>query len=207
MQIKQTATEKVRTLYAQGNAIDEISRLTGHSILTINNYLKEDCPTNNGHYDCRHPGKLAPYEQTVIEMRAKGITYNKIHEYICNKGYSGTVASLRMFMQKERTHIKSISKNENGPVEYIPRKYFCQLIFRELEKVNGLTSEQYEAAIKKYPVLGKIYSLLRDFHRITFSQQSSELDSWITKAEQLQIDEVNTYINGLKNDITAVKMV
>lgn len=205
MQIKQATMEEVRTLYAQGNAIDEISRLTGHSILTINNYLKEDCPTNNGHYDCRRPGKLAPYEQTVIEMRAKGITYNKIHEYICNKGYSGTVASLRMFMQKERTHIKSISKNENGPVEYIPRKYFCQLIFRELEEVNGLTSEQYEAAIKKYPVLGKIYSLLRDFHRITFSQQSSELDSWITKAEQLQIDEVNTYINGLKNDITAVK--
>lgn len=205
MQIKQATMEEVRTLYAQGNAIDEISRLTGHSILTINNYLKEDCPTNNGHYDCRRPGKLAPYEQTVIEMRAKGITYNKIHEYICNKGYSGTVASLRMFMQKERTHIKSITKNENGPVEYIPRKYFCKLIFRELEKVNGLTSEQYEAAIKKYPVLGKIYSLLRDFHRITFSQQSSELDSWITKAEQLQIDEVNTYINGLKNDITAVK--
>ena len=152
MQIKQVAMEEVRTLYAQGNAIDEISLLTGHSILTINNYLKEDCPTNNGHYDCRYPGKLAPYEQTVIEMRAKGITYNKIHEYICNKGYSGTVASLRMFMRKERTHIKSISKNENGPVEYIPRKYFCQLIYRELEKVNGLTSEQYEAAIKKYPI-------------------------------------------------------
>lgn len=205
MQIKQAVMEEVRTLYAQGNAVDEISRLTGHGILTINNYLKEGCPTNNGHYDCRRPGKLAPYEQTVIEMRAKGITYNKIHEYICNKGYSGTVASLRVFMQKERTHVKSISKNENGPIEYIPRKYFCQLIFRELEKVNGLTSEQYEAAIEKYPILGKIYSLLREFHRIVFSHQSSELDSWITKAEQLQIDEVNTYINGLKNDITAVK--
>lgn len=189
MQIKQAVMEEVRTLYAQGNAVDEISRLTGHGILTINNYLKEGCPTNNGHYDCRRPGKLAPYEQTVIEMRAKGITYNKIHEYICNKGYSGTVASLRVFMQKERTHVKSISKNENGPIEYIPRKYFCQLIFRELEKVNGLTSEQYEAAIEKYPILGKIYSLLREFHRIVFSHQSSELDSWITKAEQLQIDE------------------
>ena len=93
--------EEVQTLYAQGNAVDEIFRLTGHGIITIHNYLKEDCPTNNGHYDCRRPGKLAPYEQTVIEMRAKGITYNKIHEYICNKGYSGTVASLRVFMQKE----------------------------------------------------------------------------------------------------------
>lgn len=98
-----------------------------------------------------------------------------------------------------------VGKNENGPVEYIPCKYFCQLIFRELEKVNGLTSEQCEAAIKKYLILGKIYSLLRDFHRIVFSHQSRELDLWITKAEQLQIDEVNTYINSLKNDIMAVK--
>ena len=73
--------EEVRMLYAQRSAVDEISRFAGHNILTINNYLKEDCPTSNGHYDCRRPGKLAPYEQTVIEMRAKGITYNKMHEY------------------------------------------------------------------------------------------------------------------------------
>ena len=37
----------------------------------------------NGGYDNRRPGKLAPYEQEVIEMRAKGITYQKIHERIC----------------------------------------------------------------------------------------------------------------------------
>lgn len=148
---------------------------------------------------------MAPYEQTVIEMRSNGITYDKIHEHIYKNGYTGTVASLRMFMQKERTHLKSVSKNENEPVEYIPRKFFCQLIYRKLECVKGLTLKQYEAAIKRYPVLGKIYSLLREFHRIIFSHQSKELDSWITKAKQLEIDEVDTYINGLKHDITAVK--
>ncbi|WP_349946131.1 transposase [Lacrimispora sp. BS-2] len=205
MQNKQQAIEEVRTLYAQGNAIDKITYLTGHTTLTVKNYLKKDCPLSNGHYDCRRPGKLAPYEQTVIEMRSNGITYEKIHEHICKNGYTGTVASLRMFMQKERTHLKNVSKNENEPVEYIPRKFFCQLIYRELERVKGLTLKQYEAAIKRYPVLGKIYWLLREFHRIIFSRQSKELDSWITKAKQLEIDEVDTYINGLKHDITAVK--
>lgn len=151
------------------------------------------------------PGKLAPYEQEVIEMRAQGITYKKIHECICEKGYTGTIASLRVFMQKERTHLKSLSKNENEPVEYIPRKSLCQLIYRKLENVNGLTQEQYEAIIGKYPILGKIYSKLREFHRIVFSQQSVKLDAWIMEAEQLQIDELNTYINGLRNDLTAVK--
>ena len=53
---------------------------------------------------------------------------------------------------KERTHQKSVSKNETEPVEYIPRKFFCQLIYRELEKVKGLTQDQYETAVKKYPL-------------------------------------------------------
>lgn len=205
MMNKQAAIDEVRTLYSHGHAIDEISRLTGHATLTIKNYLKDNCSANNGRYDHRMPGKLAAYEQDVIEMRAQGITYKKIHENICNKGYSGTVASLRVFMQKERTHQKSISKNERGPVEYIPRKCLCQLIYRELENVHGLTQKQYEATIKKYPNLGEIYSKLREFHRIVFSKQSAKLDSWIMEAEQLQIDELNTYINGLKNDLIAVK--
>lgn len=39
---KQDKMEKVRTLYAQGHAIDEITRLTAHTSLTVKNYLKED---------------------------------------------------------------------------------------------------------------------------------------------------------------------
>lgn len=118
MQNKQQAIEGVRTLYAQGNAIDKITYLTGHTTLTVKNYLKEDCSLSNGNYDCRRPGKLAPYEQTVIEIRSNGLTYNKIHKHICKNGYTGMIASLRMFMQKERIHFESVSKNENEPVEY-----------------------------------------------------------------------------------------
>lgn len=202
---KQAAIEEVRRLYAEGHTADEIGRLTGHTIRTVNKYLNDDCPLINGGYDNRRPGKLAPYEQEVIEMRAKGITYQKIHEHICEKGYTGTVASLRVFMQKERTHQRKLSDKEKEPVEYIPRKFLCQLIYRELEEIKGLTQEQYEAAIKKYPILGELYSLLKEYHRIIFSQKSEELDAWMKKASSLEISEIDTYINGLKSDIEAVK--
>ena len=132
-------------------------------------------------------------------MRTQGITYQKIHEYICQKGYNGTVASLRGFMQKERTHQRRIA------VEYVPRKCLCQLIYRELEKVNEITKEQYEATVKKYPILGQLYDLLREFHRIIFSGKYDELDLWIETAQSLYIDEIDTYVNGLKSDINAVK--
>lgn len=55
------------------------------------------------------PGKLSTYEQEVIAIRAEGITYYEIHEVFCVKGYGGTVASLRIFMQKKRTHRKAVS--------------------------------------------------------------------------------------------------
>lgn len=143
---KEDAIEEVRKLYSQGQTAEAISRLTGHTWKTVTNYLKEDCPLSKGRYDQRMPGKLAPYEKTVIDMRSKGITYSKIHEYITEKGYDGTVASLRVFMQKERTHQQRIAKQSTEPAEYIPRKFMGQLIYRKLEDIKGFTQEQYDAA-------------------------------------------------------------
>ena len=205
IQKKQAAIEEVRKLYAEGHSINEITRITGHVTRTVKKYLKDECSLVNGRYDQRMTGKLAPYEQEVIELRSKGFTYTKIHECITQKGYAGTVASLRVFMQKERTHQKSIPEEENTPVEYIPRKTMCQLIYHELESVKGITAEQYEAAIQKYPILGQLYTLLKEFYRIVFSKKSEDLDSWIEKAIQLKIEELDRYINGLKNDLQAVK--
>ena len=59
--------------------------------------------------------------------------------------------------------------------------------------------------IKKYPILGQLFSLLRDFHRIMFSQKVEDLDSWISNAASLKIEEIDTYVNGLTADIEAVK--
>ena len=116
------------------------------------------------------------------------------------------MASLRVFMQKERTHQKSISSAvQTETVDFIPRKCLCQLIYRDLENVKMITQEQYEETIQKYPVIGQLYELLREFHRIVFSQKENELDSWMATTTALQIEELDTYINGLKADIEVVK--
>lgn len=205
MEKKKSAIEEVRKLYSMGHTANDISCLTGHTWKTVTNYLKENCSLSNGRYDHRLPGKLAPYEKTVLEMRSKGITYSKIHEYIMDEGYTGTIASLRVFMQKERTHQQDTEKQYNESMEYIPRKFMCQLIYRKLENVKGLTQEQYESAIKKYPILADLYALLKEFHRIVFSLKGDELDSWIITASAFHIDELDSYIIGLKKDLVAVK--
>ena len=202
---KKAAIEEVRKLYAAGHSLEQISHLTGHTDRTVKRYLGDNCALCNGHYNSRIACKLSPYENEIIELRSQGVTYPKIHEIISKKGYTGSVASLRMFMQKERIRMQETIENNNNSVEYIPRKMFCRLIYQKLENIRGLSQEQYEAAVKQYPVLGSLYDLVREFHRIVFSQKSSELDAWFQTAAKLEIAELDAYITGLKNDIIAVK--
>ena len=157
---KEQEIKEAREMALAGYPIEQIASQMHRAHKTIQNYLNPDFSVTNGHYNVRIPGKLAPYENEVIKLRSQGLTYPQIHDIICKKGYTGSVASLRMFMQKERTHQRSISKNITERVEYIPRKLFCQLIYHELENIKGLTKEQYNASIKKYPVLGQLYSLM-----------------------------------------------
>ncbi len=58
------------------------------------------------------------------------MTYPQIHKIICDKGYMGSVASLRMFMQKGRTRIREQEEQSKIQSEFIQRKPLCQLIYK-----------------------------------------------------------------------------
>ncbi|XER08400.1 ISL3 family transposase ISCsa1 [Sporomusa rhizae] len=206
MERKQARVNHVQELFKQGKPVEEIGRITGHTYQTIMKYVSGKYTLVNGHYDNRRPGKLQEYEAEVVELRSKGMTYKKITEIIRKKGYTGTVDALRVFMQKEREHQKNIENQKtNTANEYVARKWMVQLIYRKIESIKGITNEQYEAIIKKYPVLGQIYELLRKFHELVFSKKVDLLDSWMLQAEKLDISEISSYVSGLNNDISAVK--
>ena len=111
-----------------GYPIEQIATLMHHPYKTIQNYLNPDFSITNRHYNVRIPGKLAPYEREVIELRSKGLTYPKIHDIIYKKGYTGSVTSLRMFMQKERTRMYEQNETEKPHSEYVQRKSLCPLV-------------------------------------------------------------------------------
>jgi transposase/predicted transcriptional regulator len=206
MSKKKAKIDEVKIMFQNGDSIDEICRKTGHTYQTVMNYVSENYSLVNGHYDNRRPGKLQKYEEEVILFRSKGMTYKKITEIIRQKGYTGTVDALRVFMQKEREHQKNAGmQKEESKKEYIARKWMIQLIYHKLDQVKAITGEQYEEVLKKYPTIGIIYNLLRQFHEIIFSKEYSRLDEWMHKANSLGITEIDSYISGLKNDIDAVK--
>ena len=71
----------------KGVPIEEIAKTMHHTCKTIQRYLSPDYSVEDGHYNARIPGKLAPYEAEVIKLRSEGMTYPNIHKIITEKGY------------------------------------------------------------------------------------------------------------------------
>lgn len=202
---KQQEVDEARRLAKEGYPIEQISAMMHHTCKTIQNYLNSDYCVTDGHYNARIPGKLAPYEKEVIELRSQGLTYPQIHKILCEKGYTGSVASLRMFMQKERNRMRGQEEQNKPRSEFIQRKSLCQLIYKKLEDVATITAAQYEEALKKYPLPGDLYSLVKEFHIVLFSKKPEKLDSWLESAQKHDIPELQSFVEGILKDLDAVK--
>lgn len=160
----------------------------------------------NGHYNVRIPNKLAPYEEEVKKLRSQGMTYPHIHKIISEKGYIGSEASLRMFMQKERIRMSENTANmdtnsDYQPKEYVQRKALSQLIYKNLKDVYIINEKQYEMVLKTYPLLADLYAALKEFYEIIYSKKAEKLDEWLEKLEAFNIPEIQTYVNGIRKDI------
>lgn len=198
VQQRQREVDEARKLAKAGYPIEQIATMMHH-------YLSPGYSVTDGHYNGRIPGKLAPYEEEVIELRSQGLTYPKIHNILCGKGYTGSVASLRMFMQKERTRMQEQEEQNKPQSEFIQRKSLCQLIYKKLEDVATITADQYGQALEKYPLLSQLYTLVKEFHTVMFSQKPEKLDLWIKSAPKYDIPELQPFMEGICNDIEAAK--
>lgn len=207
---KQHDVDEARRLYSEGMAIEAIAKELHHTYKTIQNYLAPEYSIVNGHYNVRIPNKLAPYEDEVKILRSQGMTYPRIHKIISEKGYDGSVASLRMFMQKERIRqaeqlADSNVNSDYQPKEYIQRKSLSQLIYKSIENVYTISKEQFQMVLETYPLLADLYAMIKEFYEIVYSKKAERLDDWLIRLERFEIPEVQTYINGVRKDINAVK--
>ncbi len=204
-QQKQQEVDEARRLAGDRYPIGQTAAMMHHTYKTIQNYLDSDYRVTDGHYNARIPGKLAPYEKDVIELRSQGLTYPQIHTLLCEKGYTGSVESLRMFMQKERSRMREQDEQGKPQPEFIQRKSLCQLIYKKLEDVATITAGQYGQALETYPLLSTLYSLVKEFHTAIFSQKPEKLDAWIESAKKHDIPELQSFVVGILKDLTAIK--
>ncbi len=68
-------------------------------------------------------------------------------------------------------------KNKTNSNLNSSKKALCQLVYKKLENVVTITSGQYEQALKKYPMLSELYSLVEEFYMVIFSKKIEKLDN------------------------------
>jgi len=202
---KRETVGKVRSLAAQGLSISDIAREAGIERSTARKYLDADFNPAKPDFNSKKPSKLKPYTEKIDAMLMDRRTFKEIEAAICADGYVGAASTIRMYASRQRRIIKDTNAQALGNTELIERKWLTKLLYKPIEKVKGITEDQVERVVGEYPVIGILYDIVRSFKELMFAKRVDELDAWIETAAQYEIDEVNSFINGIAADLDAVK--
>jgi transposase len=80
-------------------------------------------------------------------------------------------------------------------------------LYKPIIKVKGLSIEYVDKVNEKYPMYKEIIDLVNDFRTILKSKAVIKINKWMDQASSLNNKFINSFINGINRDITAVKML
>ena len=189
----------------QGFNITEIRERTGHSYATVKKYLNPDFDPSITEYGINYPSKLKPYCKTIDSMLNAGKTFREIAGKIRTDGFCGSDSTIRMYATRKRRHNQAAMAKFRKNSEIIERKYLLQLLYNPIEKVKGITKEQLDKVIVKYPQLIAVYDLIATFKAMLAAHHTEDLNEWLISAQLLDSPDVNSFVNGVRRDIDAVK--
>ena len=201
---KRKLVEEALNLQKEGYSPCKIAQRIGVTLSTVKVYLKPGFSPENACYNTTMPSKIKPYADDIKDLLTNGQSFKKIESFIRDKGYDGAASTIRMFATRERKLMKEAGATE-GNVEKIERKWLVSLLYKPIDQVKKISQEQLDTIINKNPVIGLIYDAVKGFKETLFSKKEEELDNWIKYVEQLEIDEINSFISGIKRDMAAVK--
>ena len=65
--------------------------------------------------------------------------------------------------------------------------------------------ELYNKIIQKYEWIPQILNLVKEFKELFQNKDLKKFDIWLEKALKLNLKELNSFINGIKRDKTAIE--
>lgn len=193
--------QQVQEEYKKVHKYSVVARKYNIDDRTVKKYLSIKEPPINGNKNREYHSKLDLYKNKIIEMNDDGFSWKKIYDEIKTKGYKGSESLLRTYLSK----IKKKNIEAKNIEHIVERTTMISLLYREIENVKEITKELFDKVISMFPKTGIIYETVRSFKEIMFSKKENKLDSWIIETKKLNIQEFNSFINGIERDIDAVK--
>lgn len=202
---KKRVIEKVLELTEQGWTRTRIAAETGISYTTVKRYQSPDFDPVHSKYNTTRDSKIKPYAEKIKRMIKEGRTFRQIEEAIKQDGYDGASSTIRMYTTRERKLIKEAKGDSGESVEKIERKWLISLLYKPVDKVKKISQEQLDKVIERYPLIGAVHDIVKAFKNTLFSKKPDELEKWMEEAERLELEQINSFVNGLRRDIDAVK--
>ena len=186
--------KEAKQLYQNKHTKTFIAKKLGITRVTLNIYLSlEEPPVKDS--NCILDNYLPLIKQCIID----GKKTKEIFEKIKASGYKGKMTVLNM-------HMKSIRNEVKNNISYLKRSKIKKLFFYNLEDIkNENLKQDLIFYLNQNEELKKIIDLEKEFKNILFSKKSDKLELWLEKAKQLDVIELNSFINLIESDIEAVK--
>jgi len=89
--------------------------------------------------------------------------------------------------------------------QLVERKLLIKLLFKQLGKIKGLDNECLDRVNRQYPRYKELIDTVNEFKKMLLDKSVERIEQWIHRALSLNIREINSFINGITRDITAVK--
>ena len=206
---KEEKIKLVREMHKVGYSIRAISSELHMARETVSKYLKPDVSPIHACYGIKKDGGiLLPYKYKINEYFSKRLNFKDIEANIRLQGYTGSVSLLRKYINTLKLDTKlqyEKSKPNNKNVIYIERKLIMKLLYKPLDKVKELDKSLFQLLCEQYPYVNEILDVVNNFRDILKSKKISKLDVWIENTFNLGISELKSFINGLNQDIEAVR--
>jgi transposase/predicted DNA-binding protein (UPF0251 family) len=200
--------ESVRDMHNIRYSVRSISKKMSISRQTVTKYLDENMSAINGNYSVKRKSILDPFLEEINKLIGKGYTSSEIENQIRLNGYNGSDSTIRNYrarLKKSNQEIYKNCKSSPGTTDLVERNKLLKLLYKPLIKVKGLSIEYVNKVNDKYPRYKEIIDLVNEFRLILKSKAVTKISKWMEQASSLNNKFINSFINGITRDITAVK--
>lgn len=197
---------EVRQLYKQGNSKRSIARQLGLDPRTISSYLNLETTGMHASLGQTRTSMLDPYAEEIKRYVTNRYTSVQIDAILRKKGYKGSASTVRHYISKlKKSLFEDPQLLHDTKFEFVKRKEIITLLFHSKKTKTKLSEEQIKEIYKLHPKIESIIDLVNDFRDILRQKRNDALQSWIERATALDIQPLNSFINGIERDLTAVK--
>lgn len=191
-----TRIQRVQRLYEQGYTVASIQKKYQISRGTVYADLRQTGKPNH-----QRASPYQKYHSLVHSLVLKKQSNKQIEEECRSQGYTGSLSTLNTMIAEARRNVKAHKSKS-----YALRSKVIHIIWdfkkgKHCERFLQLHPQIFHA----FPKLKEIDKLVSSFRNLFTERNPNLLETWIQEYNQKDFPHIQSFINGIKQDLLAVK--